>query len=146
MRPARIRDAAAPDRRAVLVGAGLLAATAALPGCAAQRTAPDPASVPAPGTRFGAADQVPVGGGAVFTEHQVVVTQPSAGDFRAFSAVCTHQGCTVRDVVDGAIACPCHGSRFDITDGSVVRGPAQQPLARLDIAVEGGTLTVVDVR
>jgi len=145
MSPARIHDRAAPDRRTVLTGAGLLAAAAALPGCA-QRTAPDPGALPDPGARLGAASQVPVGGGAVFADHQVVVTQPSAGDFKAFSAACTHQGCTVRDVVEGAIACPCHGSRFDITDGSVIRGPAQQPLGRLDITIEDGTLTVVDLR
>ena len=125
------------DRRAVLSGVCLLSVTAA--AACGGRGEPRAA---APGTSLGSVADVPVGGGAVFTEHRVVVTQPSPGTFRGFSAVCTHQGCTIGQVADGTIDCPCHGSRFDITDGSVVRGPADRPLRRVDIAVEGGSITL----
>jgi Rieske Fe-S protein len=70
----------------------------------------------------------------------VVVTQPTAGSFKAFTAVCTHQGCTVGSVSGGAIHCPCHGSAFSIKDGSVVNGPATQPLAAVSIKVEGTSI------
>lgn len=126
------------DRRRVLSAGCLVAVTAAVTGCGArgeQRT-------PAPGTVIGSTDDVPVGGGAVLAEHGLVVTQPVAGTFHAFSAVCTHQGCTVEQVAEGLISCPCHGSRFDIDDGAVVRGPADRPLSRVEVAVFGTRITL----
>ena len=73
-------------------------------------------------------NDVPVGGGIVLADRQVVVTQPEPGTFRAFSAICSHQGCTVNRVRNGTIECPCHNSAFSITDGVVVRSPATEPL------------------
>jgi Rieske Fe-S protein len=70
------------------------------------------------------------------------VTQPKAGEFKAFSAFCTHAQCWVTAVKDGAIDCPCHGSRFSMTDGSVLNGPALQPLAAKSVTVNGDQLTV----
>jgi Rieske Fe-S protein len=92
------------------------------------------------GTPLGAASSVPVGGGRVFTAQKVVVTQPTAGHFKAFSAVCTHKGCTVNKVSGGTIDCPCHGSKFSITDGSVQDGPADEPLPAKNVNAAGGTL------
>jgi Rieske Fe-S protein len=89
-----------------------------------------------------AASDVPVGGGTILAEQKVVVTQPSDGEFMAFSAVCTHQGCAVQSVSDGRINCPCHGSAFSIEDGSVLAGPADAPLEELSVSVEGGQVTV----
>jgi Rieske Fe-S protein len=83
-----------------------------------------------------------VGGGAIFADRQVVVTQPTAGQFKAFSSTCTHEGCTVSQVSDGTINCPCHGSRFSATDGSVVRGPAESPLPAKNIQVEGDSIVL----
>lgn len=94
------------------------------------------------GTVLGASSDVPVGGGKVFTDAKVVVTQPTAGDFKAFSAVCTHAGCIVGSVADGVINCPCHGSQYHITDGSVARGPAPSPLAAKTVAVSGGNISL----
>ncbi|MEU6807313.1 Rieske (2Fe-2S) protein, partial [Streptomyces neyagawaensis] len=71
---------------------------------------------------------IPVGGGKIFKDEKVVVTQPQEGDFKAFSAVCTHRACLVTTVEDGTINCPCHGSKFSVTDGAVENGPAQRPL------------------
>jgi cytochrome b6-f complex iron-sulfur subunit len=62
------------------------------------------------------------------------------GDFVAYSAVCTHQSCTVA-YKNGQLACPCHGSVFDPADGAaVVAGPAPRPLAEIPVKVEGGDI------
>ncbi|WP_236239006.1 Rieske (2Fe-2S) protein [Streptomyces sp. CC228A] len=83
---------------------------------------------------------IPEGGGKVFADQGVVVTQPASGEFKAFSAMCTHQGCAVKDISDGVINCPCHGSKFDAADGSVKAGPATTPLAPASITVEGESI------
>jgi Rieske Fe-S protein len=85
---------------------------------------------------------IPVGGGKVFKEQNVVVTQPTAGQFRAFSATCTHQGCPVGSVENGVIICPCHQSKFSAADGSVKSGPAKAPLPAKNVTVSGGNLTI----
>lgn len=85
---------------------------------------------------------VPVGGGRIFAAQKLVVTQPTAGEFRAFSAVCTHQGCLVGSVTDSVIECPCHGSKFAISDGSVQAGPAARALPGLKLTSSGDSLTV----
>ncbi|MFI0240687.1 Rieske (2Fe-2S) protein [Streptomyces sp. NPDC016845] len=85
---------------------------------------------------------IPVGGGKVFADEKVVVTQPTQGDFKAFSAVCTHQGCTVNAVSDGTIDCPCHGSKFKIADASVAGGPAPRPLPPQKITVTGKSISL----
>jgi nitrite reductase/ring-hydroxylating ferredoxin subunit len=93
---------------------------------------------PKAGTALVKAADVPVGGGVALTDVQIVVTQPSKGQFKAFSAVCTHQGATINRVVGGDMVCPLHGSRFSIKDGSVDNGPATNPLPEIAVAVKGG--------
>ncbi|MFI5572189.1 Rieske (2Fe-2S) protein [Streptomyces sp. NPDC051740] len=85
---------------------------------------------------------IPEGGGKVFADRKVVVTQPTAGEFKAFSATCTHQGCAVKSIADGVINCPCHNSNFSITDGSVQSGPATKPLPAVEITVSGDSITL----
>lgn len=80
-------------------------------------------------------DSVPAGGGVVL--HGIVLTRDAGGDVHAFSATCTHQGCTV-GVAGDVIACPCHGSRFDPDTGEVTRGPATRPLPPVTVAVRNG--------
>ena len=146
------------SRRAVLRGAAaagvfgvaspLLAACGSDEPTAGPATKPDrtrePSSpaktTPAGGTELGSTGQVPVGGGKIYTKQKVVVTQPTKGEFKAFSAVCTHQGCTVGTVQGGTINCPCHGSRFDVATGKPVGGPATAPLPSVDVSVDGGTI------
>ncbi|WP_235882691.1 Rieske (2Fe-2S) protein [Streptomyces apricus] len=131
-----------PPRRRTVLATG--AAAALLAGCSkygegggvAQEEAP-PASG---GKELVRTADVPVGGGRVLKKEKVVVTQPRKGDFKAFSAVCTHEGCVVAEVKDGTIDCACHGSRFRIADGSVAGGPAPEPLPARRIAVEGDTI------
>jgi Rieske Fe-S protein len=89
---------------------------------------------------LGPVDEVPVGGGKIYPDPPVVVTQPAAEEYHAFSSFCTHRGCPVSDVTDGLIQCACHGSQYSIEDGSVVRGPAPDPLVKLSVRVEDGQL------
>jgi Rieske Fe-S protein len=95
------------------------------------------------GVVLGAAREIPVGGGKIFDAERIVVTQPARGTYRAFSAVCTHVGCLLNQVADGTIDCPCHGSRFRITNGSVVTGPAPAPLPEKRIANVRGTIILL---
>ncbi|MER5279612.1 Rieske (2Fe-2S) protein [Streptomyces sp. NPDC002809] len=85
---------------------------------------------------------IPEGGGKVFAEQGVVVTQPAPGEFKAFSSKCTHAGCAVSSVSDGAINCPCHGSKFDVATGAVTTGPATAPLPAAAITVEGDAISL----
>jgi Rieske Fe-S protein len=138
-------------RRAFVSGTCGAACGAALSACATYRLGPAPAQAPAaPDAQgapapsgsasadpFASTSDIPVGGGTVFADRDIVVTQPAAGEFRAFSATCTHQGCAVDEVADGTINCPCHGSKFAVADGSVVDGPAKSPLPERGIAVTG---------
>ncbi|MFG3290455.1 Rieske (2Fe-2S) protein [Streptomyces sp. NPDC048179] len=96
----------------------------------------------AAGTALAQTSEIPEGGGTVFKDQKVVVTQPTKGEFKAFSAICTHQGCTVNRVADGTIDCPCHGSKYKIADGSVAHGPATRPLPAKSITVSGNSITL----
>jgi Rieske Fe-S protein len=118
------------------------AVTAASPAAAAdgKAEADGTAGGAASGTVLGQTSDIPVGGGMVFTDARVVVTQPTKGVFKGFSAVCTHVGCLCNQVADGTIDCPCHGSKFTISTGAVVAGPAPSPLPAAPIHVSDGKI------
>jgi len=96
----------------------------------------------AAGGALATTDEIQVGGGAVFQKEKIVVTQPTEGDFKAFTAVCTHQGCTVGSVKGDIIQCNCHGSQYSATDGTVKKGPAPKALAAKKVTVEGNNIIV----
>jgi Rieske Fe-S protein len=146
------------SRRALLAGAGITCA-AMLTGCTtydannsggflgnAPATGSAAAAPASSGGSAAAASvlattaEIPEGGGKIIDGKNIVITQPQASSFKAFSAVCTHQGCIVSTVADGTIDCPCHGSKFSIKDGSVVNGPATRPLPPIAINVEGTSI------
>ncbi|GGQ12238.1 Rieske (2Fe-2S) protein [Kribbella sp. NPDC020789] len=154
------QPASGPARRTVVAAAGAAGLTVALTACGGSD---DDASA-APSQSGGAADDaangggtggssgggtqlastadIPEGGGKVFADQKVVVVQPSAGEFKAYSATCTHQGCAVKSVSDGLINCPCHNSNFSVADGSVSSGPATKPLPEVRITVDGDSITL----
>jgi len=132
-------SAAAADP-ATSAGGGATSATSAAAAPAASAAASSPGSSgSASGALTGTSD-IPVGGGKIFDTQLVVVTQPTAGEFKAFSAVCTHMGCTVNQIANGRIDCPCHGSEYSITDGAVLAGPAPRPLPAKTIKITGDSI------
>src|SRR6516164_6926396 len=137
----------ASSRRTVLACAGAACATV-LAGCSRYNSnnggvagsQPAPASTSAAPAALASTSDVPVGGGKILAAQKIVLTQPQSGEFHGFSAVCTHAGCIVGTVSGGTINCPCHGSRFSITNGSVVNGPAPSPLPPVGIKVQGTSI------
>ena len=138
------------DRRTVLrttalgvavAGVGVTAAACSSSNSVAQGTDAQTASAAAPAAtgpaNVATTSQVPVNGGFINTDLNIVVTQPSSGEYKAFTAICTHQQCTVGSVSNNIILCPCHLSEYSAKDGSVVRGPAPQALAAKNIKVDG---------
>ena len=88
--------------------------------------------------------KVPVGGGVILNNADYVITQPTKGNYKAFTKICTHQGCTVAEVANGVIHCNCHGSEFSIKDGSVLNPPASKALAEHKVTVADGKVFVTD--
>ncbi len=122
------------------------AATAGLGGtflaaCGGSDTPTSAASEPPTSGVIAKTADIPEGGGAIFTDAKVVITQPTAGEFKAFSTACSHQGCPVTKITD-TIDCECHASKFSLVDGSVVSGPAPSPLESAAITVEGDSISL----
>jgi Rieske Fe-S protein len=134
-----IRNAAITAGTVVAAGAGLAACSSSSSSDSGSGGSAGDSSGP---TVLGRTSDIPVGGGTIYTSDKVVVTQPSAGTFKGFSATCTHLGCTVNKVADGLIQCPCHGSKYSVTDGSVKAGPAPKPLPAANISVQNGQVVL----
>ncbi len=154
------------DRRTVLQATGMLATAGVLAACgsseepAAEPSGAAPADTPDAGpadpdmgdaqapestavaSGAMAVSDIPVGGGVILAEPAIVVTQPTEGDVKAFTAICPHQGCLVAEVKDNVIICPCHDSLFSAVDGSVLQGPAQTGLSSAGVAVDGGAVVI----
>ncbi len=131
------------SRRAVVggvVGAGL--GLPLLAACGSSGSSGADKKTDTPSGPVGTTTEVPVGGGKIFIAEKVVVTQPSEGEFKAFSAVCTHQGCVVSEVEGKDIVCGCHGSKFSIEDGSVLGGPATKALPEFKVSTKGTEIRV----
>lgn len=134
------------SRRSVLVtGAGGAVGLATLAACGGTN---GDGAASSSGSASGKAGElvkladVPVGGAVPATDKDgkpVIVSQPTEGKVVAFSAVCTHKGCTVAPQ-DGILKCPCHGSTYDIATGDNTGGPAPSPLADLPVTVSRGVV------
>lgn len=156
------QPASKPARRAVIAAAGATGLAVALTACGSDDDSSSASSESSAtgteessgassggtsggdagsgGTEVAKTSDIPEGGGKVFADQKMVVTQPKAGEFKAFSSTCTHQGCAVKSIKDGVINCPCHNSNFSITDGSVKSGPATKPLPAMQITVDGESI------
>ncbi|MGW1560732.1 Rieske (2Fe-2S) protein [Streptomyces sp. NPDC002144] len=155
----------APARRTVVAAVGAAGLAVALTACGSSDdnsssssdtqaganagnggTAGGDASASAPsgsgGTALAKTADIPEGGGKIFKDKSVVVTQPASGTFKAFSTKCPHQGCAVSSISNGVIVCPCHGSEFSVTDGSVKKGPATTGLTAQNVTVSGDSITL----
>ena len=137
-----IKSPKSGSRRDLFRSVGLIAlggaGVAALGACSGPGGASSAASSAAPITV--AKSDVPSGSGVI--KGAFVVTQPTSGDYKAFSSTCTHQGCPVSQIQGETIMCNCHGSEFSIKDGSVLRGPADKPLAGAEVTADGDQLDV----
>ncbi|HEX8628144.1 MAG TPA: Rieske (2Fe-2S) protein [Catenuloplanes sp.] len=138
------------SRRAILIAAGGIGMTGVLAACGNDAPAttgpvagPQSQGAPTPGSTAGAAPagplatttDIPVGGGKVV--NGILVVQPSAGTFKAYSAACPHQGVQLIAPKDGVSRCPAHNSTFAIADGAVLDGPATRGLVEVTVSVEG---------
>ena len=135
-------------RSALGVGGGALGA-AVLAACGGDSDGSDggssggsesPSETPTPkkGEQIASVSDVPVGGSAEaeVDGEKILLSQPNKGEIKAFSSVCTHQGCAVKP--DGAeLHCPCHQSIFDAATGEVKSGPAPEPLPSVPVKVNG---------
>jgi nitrite reductase/ring-hydroxylating ferredoxin subunit len=138
--------APACGRRAALLGIGALG-VAGLVGCSDAQDAVGSASSAVSSATQAVKDaiataDIPVGGGKVFPDLGVIVTQPTAGSYKVFTNICTHQGTKIDKVADGVMECPLHHSKFSIADGSVVAGPATKALPEKSVKVSGDGITV----
>lgn len=122
------------SRRIVFQGLGALGVAAVLAGCGGGDDAGG-GDAPASGAVLTPTADVPVGGGVILDG--IVVTQPTEGEFLAFTATCTHQGTQLDAVTDEGIRCPLHGSYFSVTDGAPTQGPATSPLSEVAVTVDG---------
>ena len=154
-----------PSRRIVFQGLSALGVAAVLAGCGGEEQQPqasessepsepstskptshgktspgEQSTKDSPARALAATAEIPVGGGIVLTDARIVITQPQRGEFRAFSAVCTHEGQTVGNVEDNTITCLFHGSQYDAATGNVTTGPATAALAPVKIAVKSGSI------
>lgn len=156
-----VQPMSGPSRRTVVAAVGAAGLTVALTACGSEDKASDPsteqgaagggatnegggssAGAGAGGAALAKTADIPEGSGKIFKDEKVVVSQPAAGDYKAFSTICTHQNCPMVDLKDDVISCTCHGSQFSVLDGSVKKGPAVKPLEAKEISVNGDSITL----
>ncbi|MFJ3673195.1 Rieske (2Fe-2S) protein [Streptomyces sp. NPDC090106] len=152
-----VQPSSGPNRRSVVAAVGAVGLAAALTACGSGDDASGSSTEQGDaaagggattetgsggGSALAATADIPEGGGKVFTDAKVVVSQPTAGDYKAFSTICTHQKCPMKDLAGDTISCACHGSEFSVLDGSVKKGPATTPLDSVEISVSGDSISL----
>src|SRR5690349_888351 len=130
-------------RRIVLAGAAGISAATLLAACGSDEAPPVAAPPQRPGETLANVNDIPVNGGIIYAHRDVIATQPSLGEFRAFGAKCTHKGCVLAAVRNNFISCNCHDAKYSATDGAVEGGPATEPLPARKIRVEGNTIELL---
>ncbi|MEG8280923.1 Rieske (2Fe-2S) protein [Streptomyces sp. AHA2] len=149
-----------PNRRAVVAAVGAAGLAVALTACGSDDKASgssaeqgatgggatneggDASAGAGGGAALAKTADIPEGSGRIFKDEKVVVSQPTAGDYKAFSTICTHQNCPMVDLAGDTISCTCHGSQFSVLDGSVKKGPAVKPLEARQVTVDGDSITL----
>ncbi len=137
------------SRRGVIASAVGVSAVAALTSCSpeianlAETSEPTSPSTEGPVAVCKISD-IPIGSGLRFevVGVPILITQPRAGDFRGFSAICTHAGYVMNNVANSEIKCDNHGAVFSADDGSVLSGPAPRALGKVEVTVEGDDVLV----
>ncbi|MFI8893222.1 Rieske (2Fe-2S) protein [Streptomyces paradoxus] len=156
-----VQPMSGPSRRTVVAAVGAAGLTVALTACGSDDKASDPSTeqgaagggatnegggsstgAGAGGAALAKTADIPEGSGKIFKDEKVVVSQPAAGDYKAFSTICTHQNCPMVDLKEDIISCACHGSQFSVLDGSVKKGPAVKPLEAKQVTVNGDSITL----
>ncbi|MFI7412873.1 Rieske (2Fe-2S) protein [Streptomyces sp. NPDC049627] len=155
-----VQPGSKPSRRTVVAAVGAAGLAVALTACGSeddasgsstQQGADAGATTEAGGSSGGAGaggaalaktSDIPEGGGKVFGDEKVVVSQPAAGEYKAFSTICTHRQCPMTDLAGDTLTCACHKSQFSVLDGSVKKGPATEPLEAKQISVSGDSITL----
>jgi nitrite reductase/ring-hydroxylating ferredoxin subunit len=155
-----VQPKSGPSRRTLVAAVGAAGLTVALTACGSEEEPSGPSTeqgagggatnegggsstgAGAGGAALAKTSDIPEGSGKIFKDEKVVVSQPTAGEFKAFSTVCTHQNCPMVDLKDDIISCTCHGSQFSVLDGSVKKAPAVKPLAEKQISVNGDSITL----
>ncbi|GGW99162.1 Rieske (2Fe-2S) protein [Streptomyces lomondensis] len=151
-----VQPVSGPSRRTVVAAVGAAGLTVALTACGSDDEASGSSteqgggatnegggsSAGAGGAALAKTTDIPEGSGKIFEKEKVVVSQPTAGEFKAFSTVCTHRNCPMVDLKDDIISCTCHGSQFSVLDGSVKKDPAVKPLEPKQITVNGDSITL----
>ncbi|MCL8017112.1 Rieske (2Fe-2S) protein [Streptomyces sp. AS02] len=130
-----VQPVSGPSRRTVVAAVGAAGLAVALTACGSE-------DEPSTGSALAKTSDIPEGGGKVFSDEKVVVSQPTAGEYKAFSTICTHQNCPMTDLKEDTLSCACHGSQFSVLDGSVKKGPATQALAAKEISVSGDSIAL----
>jgi nitrite reductase/ring-hydroxylating ferredoxin subunit len=139
------------SRRGVIATAVGVSAAAALSACSPEVS--NLTSTPAPEEPSTSASiavavakttDIPIGSGKKFDVDgvQILITQPRAGEFRGFSAVCTHAGFVMSNMANSEIKCDNHGAVYSADDGSVLSGPAPRALGKVTVTIEGDEVLV----
>ena len=137
------------SRRGVIASAVGVSVVAALSACSTEVSnltstpAPDEPKTSAP-VAVAKTTDIPIGSGKKFDVEGVpiLITQPRAGEFRGFSAVCTHAGFVMSNMANSEIKCDNHGAVYSADDGSVLSGPAPRALGKVTVTIEGDDVLV----
>ena len=137
------------SRRGVIASAVGVSAVAALTACTPEVTnlgsTPEPTTPTTSGpVAVAKITDIPIGSGKKFDVEgtPILITQPRAGEFRGFSAVCTHAGYVMNNVANSEIKCDNHGALYSADDGSVISGPAPRALGKVEVTVDGDDVLV----